>query len=124
MMITDNTTTPETAPNIARPEVKPRNLKHWTYTLSICSTKYASAKESAMLKSAFTVFLGQNGSFDYWGSPKSGRVISVGVPEFGTYSSHYGDRRYWASRHTMLHSHWTEQDRLTEAGKNWGKGNP
>ena len=33
-----------------------------------------------------SVFLGQNGNFDFWGDPNSGHVLSVGIPRLGTRS--------------------------------------
>ena len=115
MLNTNDAALPVATLNSA-PELKPRTKRHWVYTLNICDNKYASPKEAAYLKSSFTVFLGQGGHFDYWGDPRTGWVISVGLPEIGCRSSRYGNARAWTNRQT---SPWGANDKLTEAGKNW-----
>ena len=98
-------------------EVKPRNNKHWTYSLSI-GQKEAAPRESAYLKKHYTVFLGQGGNFDYWGDPSSGRVISAGVPNKGTYSTQFGDHQHWFSYRRRA-----SDLKLTQAGESWWKKN-
>jgi hypothetical protein len=98
--------------------LKPRNKEHWTYTLSL-GEKNASPMEASYLKRAFTIFLGQGGHFDYWGDPETGRVISVGVPEFGTRSTHFGSHFYWSAHRKTSGS----RLKLTDAGKSWPKDN-
>ena len=63
-----------------------------------------------------SVFLGQNGNFDFWGDPNSGHVLSVGIPSLGTRSANYGDWLHF--RLAIRRPGW----RLTRAGQNWGAG--
>ena len=68
--------------------------------------------EARHLAQTYTAFLGSRSNFDYWGDPKTGRVLSVGAAG-GTSTTHYGDKHHWRRNRAST-------DGLTEVGKTWG----
>ena len=63
----------------------------------------------------YSVFLGRDGNFDYWGNPDTGWVQTVGAAE-GTKETSFGDARYW---YQFLMGVKSVPDLLTNAGRTW-----
>lgn len=62
----------------------------------------------------FSVFLGSNANWDYWGNPETGRTMFVDVAA-GCLSGSFGDRYYWRTSLT-----WDDgSTAYTAAGRSW-----